>query len=513
MWDATPETVIIGIDAGTTAIKSVAFRPDGTVAAAARRGVEVVRETPFSSEADMLQVWDLARETLREVIAALPDARLLAIGVTGQGDGAWLIDAGGAPVGPATLWNDGRSADIVERWESSHEGLRVREATGSAAFPGALPAIWQRMRAAGFSAPPARHVNCKDWIRFHLVGAHATDPSEASRTYLDTSTGRYSASMLEGLNHEDIAGLLAPLLGSHEVAGTLRPELMDEFGLTADVPVCVGAVDIASSGIGLGTIADHESFVVLGTTTVAAVNQPSAAARAHPESILLRTGRGNQVVECLAQMSGMPNLEWARTTLGLTSFNWRELEEAINTHAPEPDGVLFLPYSSPSGERAPFRDIHASAAWIGAYVTTSKWSLMRAAYVGVVHAVYESLLGLGLGSRGAPAPITVGGGGAQSQLICRLLADLSGQTVIRQVDSEVGARGAAALALASVTPGADLAAAIHHLAPATEQFAPNPSRRGAAEEGFDVFRSVRDALRPQWPRLHGVNPASHEPES
>ena len=33
------------------------------------------------------------------------------LALTAQGDGAWLVDADGAPTGPAPLWNDGRAAD------------------------------------------------------------------------------------------------------------------------------------------------------------------------------------------------------------------------------------------------------------------------------------------------------------------------------------------------------------------------------------------------------------------
>ena len=123
----------------------------------------------------------------------------------------------------------------------------------------------------------------------------------------------------------------------------------------------VGAFDTAAAGLGLGAVKNRASYVVLGTTAVVCTNQPSAAARRHPDSILLRTGRGDQVVECLAQMSGMPNLDWARTTLGLESYSWEEIEQQLSAHPGTGPTAVFLPYSSPSGEHAPFRDVHASA--------------------------------------------------------------------------------------------------------------------------------------------------------
>ncbi|MBK0418407.1 hypothetical protein JD276_05085 [Leucobacter sp. CSA1] len=508
---------VIGIDAGTTAIKSVAFSLDGTVLAVARRTVGVNRGASSSSasESDMDEVWGLAVETLREVIDAVPDREIVAIGVTGQGDGAWFVDASGAPAGPAVLWNDGRSTEVVREWEGTGANEAVRAATGSPIHPGALPAIWEALRRDGAQPAAAHHLNCKDWIRYRLVGAMATDPTEASRTYLDTATGEYSTDLAAALGHEELLAMLPEPLPSERIAGTLLPDVQRLLGLDAAVPVAVGVFDTVAAGVGLGAIADGDSYVVLGTTAVVCTNQPSARERHHPDSILLRTGRGEQVTECLAQMSGMPNLDWARATLGLDAHDWTEIEERL-AGPDDGAGALFLPYTSPSGERAPFRDLHASAGWVGAHVTTSKWALLRAVYAGLAHSVYESVLGLDGGAAGEPgdaasgdASITIGGGGAQSPLLCRMLADLSGRTVIRQVDGEVGARGAAAVALAAAGGAPDLAAAVAALKPETESFTPEPTRRAAATAAFEAFRDVRDALRPLWPSLHRLGRPSH----
>lgn len=467
-------TAVIGIDAGTTAIKAVAFAGDGAVLTTARRAVQVVRSSAAAAESDMHEIWEATLDALREVVAALPDREIVGIGVTGQGDGGWFVDAAGEPTGPAVLWNDGRSAAIVDDWERSGGNAAVRAATGSPIHPGALPAIWERLRHEPRSARAAHQLKCKDWIRYRLVGEIATDPTEASRTYLDTATGAYSAELAAALGHEDLLHTLPEPRPSESTAGTLLPEVQQAIGLHAPVPVAVGVFDTAAAGLGLGTIADGESYVVLGTTAVVCANQRSAAERKHPDSILLRTGRGDQVIECLAQMSGMPNLDWARATLGLDALTWDEIERRISAGEGDSAGLIFLPYTSPSGERAPFRDLHASGGWVGAHVTTTELALMRAVYTGLAHSVYESILGLGEGTAHAADPsgarITVGGGGAQSPLLCRLLADLSGRTVIRQVDSEVGARGAAALALTAAQAAPSVAEAVAALQPEVERF-------------------------------------------
>lgn len=502
--NANSRGTLIGIDAGTTSVKAVLFALDGSVLASAHRDTTVARVEPGASEADMDAIFALTLEVLHEVLRAEPEREILAIGVTGQGDGAWLSDADGHPLGPAILWNDGRSGPVVDRWASDGRAAAVAEVTGSPLFPGALPAIWARVGDEVATRGAAHHLNCKDWIRFRLTGERATDPTEASRGYLDVRSGDYSSELAARLGQAEVLPLLPPVRASDALGGTLLPELQQRLGLPP-TPVAIGAVDVAAAGVGLGALDDGDSFVVLGTTAVVGMNHPTAGARRHPASILLRTGRRDQVVECLAQMSGMPNLDWARRTLKLQDSSWPEIEAGIAACTSE-DRPLFLPYTSSSGERAPFVDLHASAAWIGVRVTTDAWALMRSAYEGLSHSVYESLLGLGIGDADEESPIVVSGGGAQSELLCRLLADLSGREVIRQVDGEVGARGAAALALAAISPGMTLESAIASLRTGEQRIRPDGNRRGAALAGFETFRRVRDALRPHWP---DIRPSDH----
>ena len=58
----------------------------------------------------MSRTWADAAATLKQLTENIPDlaSRLIAISVTAQGDGLWLIDKNGEPVGPAMIWLDNR---------------------------------------------------------------------------------------------------------------------------------------------------------------------------------------------------------------------------------------------------------------------------------------------------------------------------------------------------------------------------------------------------------------------
>ena len=91
------EPVLIGIDAGTSVIKSVAFTTDGRQLAAAAIPNAYQTLADGGAEQDMARTWTDAARTLKQLTEVIPDLaeRLVAISVTGQGDGIWLIDAKG----------------------------------------------------------------------------------------------------------------------------------------------------------------------------------------------------------------------------------------------------------------------------------------------------------------------------------------------------------------------------------------------------------------------------------
>jgi len=497
----TGREAVLGIDAGTTAVKAVLYTLDGETLAAGHRSVAVRRLPDGGAESDIDEVWDAVRAAVRQALSlsrsVQPD--VVAIGVTGQGDGAWLVDADGRPVRPAALWLDGRGADRVADWQRDGRDAAVVAATGSASFPGTLPVLLDGFAAdePETLARAAHHLNCKDMVRHRLTGTVATDPSEASRTYLDTATLRYSEALIDALGHRRFAHLLPPVRAPHESAGALTAAAAADLGLPAGVPVAVGLVDSAACPVGLGALDDQDGWVVLGTTATVAVNRASRAAADSGIGIVIPTGRGSQVLEALSSMVGTPNLDWVRDTLGFSDRGWNELERLATSAPAGSGGVVYLPYGSPSGERAPFVDAAASASWVGMNVTTSPAQLLRAVFEGLAFAVAECLDLLDAGSR-----VPVCGGGARSDLLCQLLADASGRTIVRTADPEIGARGAAIVALVAAGLADDVAAASRFFPGDAVEFVPRPSPALHAARG--VFARVRAALRPEWTELRSL---------
>jgi len=102
------EPYLLGIDIGTSAVKSVLIDIKGQEIAASRRIPNIIRPQPGWPEVSMEALWQDVVASIREVVHRndVKEGSILAIGLSGMACGAWLIDSTGRPVRNAIIWND-----------------------------------------------------------------------------------------------------------------------------------------------------------------------------------------------------------------------------------------------------------------------------------------------------------------------------------------------------------------------------------------------------------------------
>ena len=124
------EQLLLGIDVGTSVVKSVLFDIYGKEVAVSRRVPDIIRLQAGWSEASMEALWQDVQETLHEVATSerAQGSEIVGIGLTGTCCSSWLLDDTGKPVRNAILWNDGRAAE--NRDGASHFRLPRNRASG-----------------------------------------------------------------------------------------------------------------------------------------------------------------------------------------------------------------------------------------------------------------------------------------------------------------------------------------------------------------------------------------------
>lgn len=479
----------IGVDAGTSVTKAALVAADGAVLAveAERTRLHYPREGWVEQDPD-----DVVRSVTRAInrLVARTGARPAAIGITGQGDGVWLLDERGRPVRPAISWLDARGAPILRRWVADGVAARAFRRTGNMPFPGAPatilawldahePAVLDRAAIAGY---------CKDAVFTRFTGRHATDPSDASLPFLNPHTRQYDATVLGlyGLGHR--ARLLAPIEEPTPL-GALTAEIAELTGLPAGTPVSAGPFDLAAGALGSGVDRPGDGHLTIGTTLACQVlvDDPDHLDlnAVEPAGLTLATIPAPRWLRAMPAMVGTAALDWV---LDLTGVRHTGLDAALAASPRGARGVRCLPYFSPSGERAPFLEPAARARLDGLTVQTTRPDLVRATCEAIAYAARHCLEAARL-----TGDVTACGGGTGSAAWLQLFADVLGRPLRLARGPEAGARGAVMAALLALGRSVDVAAWT-----APERVIEPAGDADWYREGYERYRAELSDARQRW---------------
>lgn len=477
----------LGIDIGTSVAKAALFDELGDLIAVASRPVALSHPKPGHVEQDADEVVEMVTEVVTAVRAEVGGDAPEVVGITAQGDGCWLLDDVGKPTRKAISWMDGRGHEVIRHWQAAGVLDKVFRINGNALFPGCMapilswldahePEVLDRSASAGY---------CKDMIFQAFTGERATDTSDASLPFGNSTGDGYSPETLEltGLTHR--ADLLAPIampLPSAPVnlVGAQR------LGLDPATPVVSGPFDMAACAIGGGVRELGDGLLIVGTTLACQVLVDKLDVAGEPSGWHLSTPTPGRWLRAMPSMVGSASLDWVLKTVGRKHTH---LNKALKRSAPGAGGVEVLPYFAPSGERAPFVDPKATGQYVGVRLTTTTDDLIRATCEGLAFAARDCFDAAGLSGR-----LVVCGGGARSHPWLRIFASVLNRPLLVARSPQVGAKGAVIAALDTV--GIDYDATEWGRPETTIE--PDPDLVPLYEDGFQRYLAHRQAARELW---------------
>jgi len=423
--------LVMGVDSSTQSCKVVIV--DTASGAIVRQGRA---SHPDGTSVDPEAWWTALQAAIADA-GGLADVEAWAIG--GQQHGMVALDADGAVIRDALLWNDTRSApaaaDLIA--EFGAEALVARTGLVPVASFTITKLRWLRDAEPHNAARVAAVALPHDWLTWRLRGFGpagvsargpvldelVTDRSDASGTgYWNPQTGAYDRD------------LLVAALGH----GAALPRVLaaDAFVTDADGRrVGAGAGDNAGAALGVGA-AVGDVVVSIGTSgTVFAVSETPvhdatgtvagfASADGHFLP-LVATLNAARVLDAIARLLGVDHAQ---------------LSELALAAAPGAGGLTLLPYFE--GERTPNLP-DATAELTGmTLASTTRENLARAAVEGMLRGLAAGLDAI----RDLGVPIEralLVGGGAQSEAVRRIAPDLLGVPVDVPPPAEYVALGAA----------------------------------------------------------------------
>lgn len=431
----------LGIDLGTQGLKLLILDPETGVVCRATRGLQTLPAAMPGQSEQAPEDWLTAlRGAWADLLAAEFDpAEIAAIGVSGQQHGLVPLDAKGAVLRPAKLWNDVSCAVQCEEIIAAVGGKnRLAEITGNHLPPGftAGKVRWlmqnepENYRAMRWVLLP------HDFLNYYLSGSIAAEAGDASGTgYFDVRARRYADDVLEAIA-PDLRQRLPDLVAAGEALGTIRREIAEDFGLPPTVLVGAGGGDNMMAAIGAGAVRAGTVVISLGTsgTVFACADQPICDPAGELAAFCDSTGRW---LPLGCTMNATVSTELTRAALGV---ELSELETLASAAPVGSAGLLCLPFFT--GERSP--DLpRGSGSFLGLRPDNfSPGNLLRAAMEGASFSLarlLDRLLSLGVQAE----RIRLIGGGSQSPLWSQVIAAACDRPVELAAEPDSAALGAA----------------------------------------------------------------------
>lgn len=509
--------LLIGIDAGTSVVKSVAFDMAGAQIGRAARPNRYETRPDGAAVQSLDDTWEDCAATLRALGEAVPDlaARTAAVAVTAQGDGTWLVGPGDRPVTEAWLWLDARAAPVVDRLRGTRPDRERFAVTGTGLNACQMSAQLLHMRATMPEALEAAEValHAKDWLHLNLTGIRATDPSEGVFTFGDFRTRAYDDRVIDALGLRAERRLMPDILDGSRETRPLTPSAAAATGLRAGTPVSLGFVDVICTALGGGihTGGEGAGCTILGSTGMhmRAVPQEDVVLGRDLTGYVMPLPIPGMVAQMQSNMAATLNIDWLLDVAAdlLAEFGTRVPRDELIARVDgwlggaAPGRVLYHPYISEAGERGPFVDGAARAGFAGLSSGHRFPDLLRAVVEGLGLAARDCYEAMG----GVPGEVRLTGGAARSSALRGILGAALGARVRTSSRGEAGAAGAAMMAAVAVGAYADMDACIADwvaptLGPAE---APDADLARLYAGRLAPYRAVRGAMPPVWAALAG----------
>jgi glycerol kinase len=351
-----------------------------------------------------------------------------------------------APVGPAIVWQDRRTAERCRELRDDGTEALLRRRTGLVAdsyFSATKlewllrdPALRRRAERGELAAGTV-----ESWLVARLTGgrAHVTDHTNASRTLLYSLDDRnWDPQLLDLFGVPP--GLLPAIVPSAGVVGETEPEL-----LGGPLPIAGLAGDQQAALFGQGCWVAGAAKNTYGTGAFLLVS--TGARRPAPGAGILATaacgprGESAYALEGSVFIAGAA-VQWLRDGLGVLGSAAES--EALAASVPDTGGVHFVPAFVGLG--TPHWEAEARGTITGVTRGTSRAHLVRAALEAMAFSSAELLEAMAQsGGVGVPA-LRVDGGASANDWLMQFQADVLGVPVERPDMVETTALGAAGLA-------------------------------------------------------------------
>ncbi len=509
---------ILSIDLGTGGPKVALVSNDGTIAASAIRPVTTLQLGADAAEQDPEEVWNAIVSAVQQVVreADMPADTILAVSCASQYFSIVPVDEQGNPVGNMIPWMDGRGAPYSQEIYAAHPEAPVRwiELAGMPPLPSGNDSLSHMLflkneRPEIYDAA-AKLVEPADYVTARLTGICASNACTAFAQLLTDNRNLDSVAYhddllrMSGIDREKLPELLP--VGA--CIGTVRKEIAEELGLSADTKVFTAVNDTHAAAIGTGVYRKGHGAINIGTTcqVLAFVGEmktdldnwilsmPSPVADQY--MVMSEVGLGGKPLEhFLTQMvfsdDGLANHS--------TDDPFANVEKALSSTKAGSGGLLYLPWLA--GSQSPRANASMRGGFLNISLETTRADMLRAVLEGVTFSLRWVLPAVERFIDDQFDSLVFSGGGAVSAEWSQIMADVMNRPVHQLAEPRfVNNRGTAFLAFEQL--GVASLSEVDKVCKIGQTYRPRPENRDVYDLLFDQFVAAWDQNRPIFEALN-----------
>ncbi|KIL37438.1 xylulose kinase [Cohnella kolymensis] len=437
---------VIGVDLGTSAVKTLLVAQDGTVKAESTREYPLYHDKSGWSEQNADDWVEGTLGSLNDLLSGsgVNPQDIEGISFSGQMHGLVLLDENHKPIRRAILWNDTRTTEQCREIERKLEDTLLSITRNPALEGFTLPKIlWVREHEPNIFRQAVRFLLPKDYVRYRLTGEIHVDLSDAAGTLmLDVANKRWSPEVLSAF--EISFGFCPPLIEAGGLAGTLTSEAASLTGLSQATKVFAGGADNACGAVGAGILSPGHTLCSIGTSGVILTYEEDAGSDYKGQVHFFNHAKADAFYAMGVTLAAGYSLSWFRHTFA-KGESYDSLLQGVEHISPGAEGLLFTPYLV--GERTPHADSVIRGSFIGIDGSHTRAHFARAVMEGITFSLNESVDIFRAVGKQIDTIVSIGGG-AKNPVWLQMQADIFRADVVALENEQGPGLGAAMLAAA-----------------------------------------------------------------
>lgn len=504
---------LLGIDIGTSGTRSLIIDENGNIISSAIKEYPLYTPKPGWAEQNPRDWYEATISTIKEALQKnnIQGSDIKSIGLSGQMHGSVFLDDANEVIRPALLWNDQRTEPQCKEIYDIFGYDNFIKLSYNKALPGftSPKILWLRENEPGNYKKTRKILLPKDYVRFMMSGAYATEVSDAAGMLLmDIKERTWSDEILDGLKIS--RSLLADIFESYEVSAKLDAKTANLTGLVEGTPIVGGGGDNAAGNVGSGIIRQGIISDSIGTSGVVfahsdkPVYDPEGRLHSFCHAV---PGKWHLMGVTLSAAGAQ---KWYYDTFGPSRDienkrpdlkKYKLLDAQAEQAAPGSEGLLFLPYLS--GERTPHADAFARGVFFGMSYIHNQDHFVRSIMEGVAFSQLDCLnlmRGLGINSE----HIVLIGGGSRSSIWKEIICDVFQTPIVTLKNEEGPAFGAALLAGVGCRLYDSVEQAVEKAVQKSSELLPDKGKSSVYEKTYEIYKSLYKSLKGDFKKLYDL---------